>query len=285
MGPPGWQVPPAQVSDIVHAFWSSQGAALGVFTQPVAGSHASSVQMFTSSQSSAGPGTQSPPAQASSSVHGSPSEQGPAWSCHTQPDAGSQRSLVQGLPSSQSRDPAPTHAPPAQVSVTVHAFWSSQDAALNVWTQPVAGSHESSVHGFPSSQSSGGPGAQAPPAHASPTVHASPSSQSAVLGALTQPLAGSHESSVHGFPSSQSRDPAPTHAPPAQVSVIVHAFWSSQDAALNVWAQPVAGSHESSVQGLPSSQSFAGPGAQALSAQASPTVHASPSLQGSALGV
>ena len=43
-------------------------------------------------------------------------------------------------------------------------------------------------------------------------------------------------------------------APLAQVSLVVHAFPSSQEAVLFVCSQPLAGLHESSVQTFPSSQ-------------------------------
>ena len=51
----------------------------------------------------------------------------------------------------------PTHLPPLQTSPTVQAFPSEQGAVLLVWTHPVAGWQESSVHTLPSSQVGGGP--------------------------------------------------------------------------------------------------------------------------------
>jgi hypothetical protein len=88
---------------------------------------------------------------------------------------------VQPLLSLQFGADPPTHEPPAQVSLVVHAFPSSQGAVLSVWTQPVAGLHESSVQALPSLQLGPGPPTQVPPAHVSPVVQALPSSHDTVL--------------------------------------------------------------------------------------------------------
>ena len=95
--------------------------------------------------------------------------------------------LVSHAPASWQRSPAPqttgllpAQTPAAQVSVCVQAFPSLQGAALLAWTQPLAGLQKSSVHGFPSSQSRGGPPTQTPPLQASPVVHALPSLQGSV---------------------------------------------------------------------------------------------------------
>jgi hypothetical protein len=103
---------------------------------------------------------------------------------------------------------------------------------LFVCTQPVDGSHESSVHGLLSLQSVAAPPAHVPFAQVSPVVHALPSSHAAVLLALTQPVAGRQESSVHGLLSLQSSAGPPPQAPLAQVSFVVHALPSSHDAVL-----------------------------------------------------
>ena len=71
-GPPT-QLPPLQMSLVVQALPSSQGALFGVFKQPVAGSQLSSVQGLPSLQLGAGPPTQLPPLQVSLCVHASPS--------------------------------------------------------------------------------------------------------------------------------------------------------------------------------------------------------------------
>src|SRR5262245_56268037 len=79
-----------------------------------------------------------------------------------QPDAGSQPSAVQLLPSLQSGGGPPAQLPPEQVSFVVQALPSLHAAVLLVCTQPVAGSQLSSVQGLPSSQPSAGPPTQVP---------------------------------------------------------------------------------------------------------------------------
>src|SRR5439155_1630135 len=74
-GGPPTHTPPAQVSAVVQALPSVQAAVFGVFTQPVAGSHESSVQTLASLQLEAGPPTQTPPAQVSAVVQALPSSQ------------------------------------------------------------------------------------------------------------------------------------------------------------------------------------------------------------------
>jgi hypothetical protein len=116
------QTPSAHRSAAVHALPSSQGAALFVWTQPVDGSQASSVQGLPSSQATPGAGV-----------------------CR-HPDAGAQESDVQTLPSSQLGVPAPgRHAPPVHESPDVHALPSSHEAPSGVGIggeqSPVAWSH------------------------------------------------------------------------------------------------------------------------------------------------
>ena len=117
----------------------------------------------------------------------------------------------------------------------------------------------------------------------SSVVHALPSLQGAVLNALTHTVAGLQLSSVQTFPSLQSGGGPPTHAPPLQVSFVVQALPSLHALVLFVCLQPVAGSHASSVQGLPSSQFGATLPTHAPSAQTSTVVQALPSLQGAVL--
>src|SRR5437870_4086921 len=131
---------------------------------------------------------------------------------------------------------------------------SSHDAVFGVCTHPVNGLHESSVHGLPSSQLRAARPTHLPPEQVSPVVHASKSSHEAVFGVCTQPVAGSHESSVQTLPSSQLGGALPTHLPPPQMSTVVQASPSSHGAVFGVCTQPVAGLHESSVQTLPSVQ-------------------------------
>ena len=203
-----------------------------------------------------------------------------AW---TQPVAGLHASSVQGFASSQFGAGPPRQAPPAQVSAVVQALPSSQGAVLFAWTQPVAGLHASSVHGFASSQFGAGPPRQAPPEQVSAVVQALASLHGAVLFAWTQPVAGLHESSVQTFPSSQFGAGPPRQAPPEQVSAVVQALASSQGAVLFAWTQPVAGLHASSVQTFPSSQFGAGPPRQAPPEQVSAVVQALASSQGAVL--
>jgi len=75
-GVPGLHTPSAHVSPLVHTLPSSQGAALLVWTHPVAGSQLSSVQILPSSQFGGGPPTQAPLLHVSSVVQASPSSQG-----------------------------------------------------------------------------------------------------------------------------------------------------------------------------------------------------------------
>jgi hypothetical protein len=67
---------------------------------------------------------------------------------------------------------------------------------LFVYTQPVAGLHESSVHALLSPHE-------------------------AVVSVLMQPDAGSHVSAVHALLSSQSMAEPPTNEPPEQASPVV----------------------------------------------------------------
>src|SRR5436305_187463 len=101
-----------------------------------------------------------------------------------------------------------------------------------MWTRPVAGLQGSSVQTFPSSQPGAGPPLQVPPPQVSAVVQGLPSSQGSVLPPWTQPAAGSHESSVQRFPSSQLGGGPPVQVPPAQVSEVVQALPSLQGALL-----------------------------------------------------
>src|SRR5205823_13366057 len=179
----------------------------------------------------------------------------------------------------------PTHTPPAQVSAVVQALPSVQAAVFGVFTQPVAGSHESSVQTLASLQLEAGPPTQTPPAEVSAVVQALPSVQAAVFGVFTQPVAGSQASSVQTLPSLQLGAEPPTQTPPAQVSAVVQALPSVQGAVLGVFRQPVAGSQASSVQTLPSLQLSAGPPTQTPPAQVSVVVQALPSLHAARVGV
>jgi hypothetical protein len=152
------------------------------------------------------------------------------------------------LPSLQSSGAPGTHAPPTHVSPPLHRSASAHGVPSDTavfWHAP--STHRSSVHGFVS-------------AHWASSVHPPQPG----IGVFTQPVTGSQLSSVHGFPSSQSRrnppsgvppDP-PTHAPSRQLDTVVHAFASSHGVPFTAggfW-QPEAGEQLSSVHGLPSAQ-------------------------------
>jgi hypothetical protein len=178
-----------------------------------------------------GPLTQTPPMQTSPDVQELPSSHGLVLLLWTQPVAGWHASLVQGLPSLQLRAMPPRQTPAEHTSPSVHALPSLQAAVLLAWTQPLAGTQESVVHGLPSSQLRAVPGRQVPAEHLSPVVHALPSSQVAVFDACTHtdPL---NESVVQGLLSLQS----------------------TVQPGIGECVQPLAALQESAVQGLPSSQ-------------------------------
>lgn len=179
-------------------------------------------------------------------------------------------SAVHGLLSSQTT-PTPRHAPLVHTSLLVHALPSSHGVllAFGVKTQPTAGLQVSSVQKVLSSQARGEPVHTPEPLHESLTVQAEPSLQGVpgITGVCTQPPLGLHESAVQGLPSSQLTV-EPTHVPlPLQASALVHALESLQAVPPGdgVVLQPVAGSHESSVQGLPSLHTRGAPPPQVVS--------------------
>jgi hypothetical protein len=94
------------MSPVVHASPSLQAIVLLVNTQPVTGLHASVVQMFPSSQTTAVP-VHAPPLHVSPVVHALPSSQAAVVFVCAQPVAGSQLSAVHALLSSQFNAPAP----------------------------------------------------------------------------------------------------------------------------------------------------------------------------------
>jgi hypothetical protein len=258
------------VSFVVHAFPSLQGDVLSVWTQPAGppsatGLQESSVQGLLSLQLGAVPPLQVPPPHVSFVVHAFPSLHGDVLLVWTQPAGmpkatGLQESFVHGLLSSQLSGAPPLQVPPPHVSFVVHAFPSLHAAVLLAWTQPVAGSQESFVHGLLSSQLSGAPPLQVPPPHVSFAVHAFPSSQGDVLSVWTQPVAGSQESSVQGLLSLQSRGAPETQLPPEHCAWPVHVVALPQTApsCVGSWwqtATPLSTAQLSAVQTLSSSQS------------------------------
>jgi hypothetical protein len=191
---------------------------------------------------------------------------------------------VQGLPSSGHTTGVPAQTPPAQTSFSVQSVPSLQGAVLSTTTQPVAGSHESSVQTSPSSHVSvPAPAWQRPPKQTSPRVHASASSHgslSVVDESKTQPVAGSQLSRVQLSLSSQTMT-VPPQLPPPQTSLAVQALPSSQGTVFGVCSHP-PGPQLSSVHGLPSSQPPTP--AHAPAVHTSLVVQASPSSQGVPFG-
>src|SRR5712692_9715361 len=222
-GPPT-QVPPLHASLVVQAFPSLHGLVLLVCTQPVCVLQVSVVQTLPSSQLGAGPPTHVPLAQVSLVVQAFPSLHGLVLLICVHPLAGLQASVVQTFPSSQLGAGPPTQVPPLQVSLVVQAFPSLQGLVLLVCTQPVAGLQLSSVQTLPSSQLGAGPPTHAPLLQVSFVVQAFPSLQGLMLLTCVHPLAGLQPSVVQTFPSSQLGAGPPTHAPAAQVSLVVQAF-------------------------------------------------------------
>src|SRR6185503_12555733 len=117
-----------------------------------------------------------------------------------------------------------TQAPFEHVSAPVHGLPSLQAPVPLACVQPTPGVHESVVQGLASSHTAGGPGTHAPAEQVSFSVQGSPSLQGPVLFTCWQPWAGEHESFVQGLPSSHAAGGPLTHAPPAHVSFVVHAF-------------------------------------------------------------
>src|SRR5207237_241679 len=99
----------------------------------------------------------------------------------------------------------PAQAPSRQMSACVQALLSSHGAVLAAWLQPVAGSQRSSVQGLSSSQSRGGPPAQAPAWQVSRVVQALRSSQAVPSG--SNPSVG-QRSAVPSQLSARSHSPA-----------------------------------------------------------------------------
>ena len=110
-------------------------------------------------------------------------------------------------------------------------------------------------------------------------MHTLPSSQAFVLLANTHPVAGLHVSSVQGLLSLHTVAVPGWQLPPPHVSPVVQASPSLQAAVLLVNTHPVAGVHESLVQGLLSLQTVPAPGWQLPPPQASPVVQGLPSSQ------
>ena len=88
---------------------------------------------------------------------------------------------------------------------------------------------------------------------------------------------------MEGYAARKSTESGTHPEPPPQMSPVVQALPSSHDEVLLVETQPVAGSQESLVQELLSSQTTGTPKWHQPSAHTSPDVHALPSSHGSEL--
>jgi hypothetical protein len=235
---------------------------MSLFAQPLAGLQTSAVQTSPSlGQLSAGPPMQVPTLlQVSLVVQRSPSSQ----------------AVPLGFTGSEHTPVTASHVPTAwQESNAVHT------TGLPA-TQPLAGAHVSTpLQALPSSQVRAVPATQ-PLAglQVSTPLQALLSLQTRAVPA-TQPVAGAQVSTpLQALLSLHTRAAPPTQDPPEQVSAVVHAFPSSQDAVLFVLTQPVAGTHESFVQGLLSLQLRAVPATHPLAGlQVSTPLQALLSLQ------
>ncbi len=262
LGGPGTHLPSAHVSFAVQALLSVQPALLNKKVQPDVATHKSSVQGLPSLQLRTFPAVHAPPAHTSAVVQAFPSEHGRSFALCVQPLVGAHASVVQAFWSSHEVLAPGKQTPPPQWSPVVHALVSSHGEALARKTQPVVGAHESFVHGLPSLHAMKGPLAHAPAAHVSPCVQTSPSLHDALLFVALQPPTASHDSVVHGLPSSQVLGFCGLHTPPEQASPSVQLLLSEQGAVLATNVQPLPGAQLSSVHGLPSEHARVPPAAQ-----------------------
>src|SRR5262245_42097148 len=155
-----------------------------------------------------------------------------------QPITGSHESLVHALPSSQFLGVL-AHVPPSQCSFWLHSLPSKQSESIvqqpgiDVLRQPPGEAHESAVHGLPSLQSRSGGCVQFPLWQVCSALPGSPSEHEEASGWSTcwHPTAGSQESAVQGFASSQERGSL-THTPASQRSLIVQSLPSAQSSSI-----------------------------------------------------
>src|SRR5436309_1013405 len=131
-GAPPVQAPPLQVSLVVQALPSLQGAVLLTWTQPVEGLQVSSVQTLPSLQEGAGPPTHRPPLQASLVVQALPSLQGSVLSLRDAPAVSLLANAYMIAHSWTVAAAPPVQPPPLQVSLVVQALPSVQGAVLFV---------------------------------------------------------------------------------------------------------------------------------------------------------
>ncbi len=255
---PELHLPSWQASPVVHGLPSSHAFKLLLWVQPLKGSQPSDVQGLPSSQSTealSGMPLHAPVLlQTSPPVQSLPSLQGRLLATWLQPPSGRHESLVHGFLSLQLA-PTPAHEPAVQVSASVQSLLSLHGAEFAGQPHlPVTMSHRSSVHGLPSWQVLGLPGAQSPSTHKSPKVQALPSLHTEpASGEWLHPVPGRHLSALQASLSLQSRVVPPAQSPSLHVSFRVHTLPSLQGSWLGACWQPL-GEQMSSVHGLPSSQ-------------------------------
>jgi hypothetical protein len=213
----------------------------------------------------------------------------PCCTAFTHPMVGSQESVVHVIWSSHDCPACAMHWPPAQVLgfVQSNAAQNPDEQTFPSFTgsclHPTAFTHESRVQAFWSSQSSGPVPRQSPDWQVSPIVQGSLSSQAFEFDGKAQPSAGEQVSSVQSLPSTHWRlPPPPMHCPAMQVIGLVHRT-STQAPATHVVPvstflrlHPAFGSQVSTVQGLPSSQSWTWPGMQVPAGHVATGVHFNP---------
>jgi hypothetical protein len=123
-------IPVQRLLSVQSSSPSHQHPGVTVCTHPVCGLQLSPVQPSPSSQLRGSLPRHVPFTQELAVVQTSLSSQEAVLSAWTQPDAGSQLSVVQTLPSSQFGAESPTQAPPEQVSAVVQTLPSLQETVL-----------------------------------------------------------------------------------------------------------------------------------------------------------
>src|SRR5262249_30223516 len=153
----------------VHGLPSSQGTGVPGRQVPSAGLQVSTPLQMLLSLHTVGTPTHVPPTQVSPVVQALPSSQGPVATACKQPSVASQRSVVHGLPSSQSSGVPGWHpATGSQVSTPLQTSVSPHGTTVPLHT---------------------------PPRHTSPVVQTDPSSQGRLLSTNRQPSTESQLSS------------------------------------------------------------------------------------------
>ena len=189
-----------------------------------------------------------------------------------------------------SQPPVWAHTPLTHASPVVQGSPSSQGPWLATCTQPMAGLHESTVHGRPSSHWIAAKPVHLPLVQVPGVLHLLPSVQAppSATGVCVQAPTVAQVSVVHRSPSSQGLGLSGLHLPSAHCSPVVQTLPSShaEPSAMAVNVQPLVGSQVSVVHVSPSSQAPALlPAWQVPPLHVSPVVQTLPALQVAVLGV